>query len=144
MNEFTLISKYLKPLSIKNPGALKLSDDIYFDAEKGTAISVDTYVEGVHFIDSSNRVSGSRGCVCINSNIFDVLRQFFSINTDLMLAISLFVLSSIKLAIVPSEGFPLNILKCNLCKDPHAFTQNHNSGRPKHHAAATCPALGAK
>ena len=54
MNEFTLINKYLKPLSIKNLGALKLSDDIYFDAEKGTAISVDTYVEGVHFIDSSN------------------------------------------------------------------------------------------
>ena len=54
MNEFTLINKYLKPLSIKNPGALKLSDDIYFDAKKGTAISVDTYVEGIHFIDSSN------------------------------------------------------------------------------------------
>ena len=54
MNEFTLINKYLKPLSIKNLGALRLSDDIYFDAEKGIAISVDTYVEGVHFIDSSN------------------------------------------------------------------------------------------
>ena len=54
MNEFTLINKYLKPLSLKNPGALKLNDDIYFDAIKGIAISVDTYVEGVHFIDSSD------------------------------------------------------------------------------------------
>ena len=54
MNEFALINKYLKPLSLKNPGALKLSDDIYFDAKKGIAISVDTYVEGVHFIDPSD------------------------------------------------------------------------------------------
>ena len=54
MNEFKLINKYLKPLSLKNPGALNLSDDIYFDAKKGTAISVDTYVENVHFIDSSD------------------------------------------------------------------------------------------
>ena len=54
MNEFSLISKYLKPLSLNNPGALKLSDDIYFDSNKGIAISVDTYVEGVHFIDPSD------------------------------------------------------------------------------------------
>ena len=54
MNEFKLINKYLKPLSLKNPGALNLSDDIYFDAKKGIAISVDTYVENIHFIDSSN------------------------------------------------------------------------------------------
>ncbi len=45
MNEFILINKYLKPLSLKNPGALKLNDDIYFDAIKGIAISVDTYVD---------------------------------------------------------------------------------------------------
>ena len=54
MNEFSLINKYLKPLSLNNPSALKLSDDIYFDSIKGIAISVDTYVEGVHFIDASD------------------------------------------------------------------------------------------
>ena len=54
MNEFTLINKYLKPLSLKDPGALKLSDDIYFDPIKGTAVSVDTYVQGVHFMDASD------------------------------------------------------------------------------------------
>ena len=54
MNEFTIISKYLKPLSLKNSGALKLSDDIFFDVKKRIAISVDTYVEGVHFINSSD------------------------------------------------------------------------------------------
>jgi len=54
MDEFSLINKYLKPLSLNNPGALKLGDDIYYDSIKGVAISVDTYVEGVHFIDSAN------------------------------------------------------------------------------------------
>ena len=52
MDEFTLINKYLKSLSLKNTGSLNLSDDIYFDSKKNTAISVDTYVEGVHFISS--------------------------------------------------------------------------------------------
>ena len=54
MNEFEIINKYLKPLSLNNPGAIRLSDDIYFDSNKGIAISVDTYVEGVHFIDPSD------------------------------------------------------------------------------------------
>ena len=52
MNEFVLINKYLKPLALKNPGALKLSDDIFFDSKKKIAISLDTYVEGVHFVDA--------------------------------------------------------------------------------------------
>ena len=34
MNEFVLINKYLKPLALKNPGALKLADDIFFDSKK--------------------------------------------------------------------------------------------------------------
>ena len=54
MNEFRLINKYLRPLSLRNSGALKLSDDIYFDTKKGIAISVDTYVENIHFINSSD------------------------------------------------------------------------------------------
>ena len=52
MNEFLLIKKYLKPLSLNNPSALNLSDDIYYDVKDKIAISVDTFVEGVHFIDS--------------------------------------------------------------------------------------------
>ena len=54
MNEFSLINKYLKSLSVNNPSALKLSDDIFYDSKKGISISVDTYVEGVHFVDSSD------------------------------------------------------------------------------------------
>ena len=54
MNESFLINKYLKPLTKNNPSALNLSDDIYFDSKKKLTVSVDTYVEGVHFSDSSN------------------------------------------------------------------------------------------
>ena len=53
MNEFTLINKYLKPLSIKKNNALGLSDDIYYDYKKKIGISLDTYVQGVHFISSN-------------------------------------------------------------------------------------------
>ena len=38
MNEFLLINKYLKPLSLNNPGSLKLNDDIYFDPKKKFAL----------------------------------------------------------------------------------------------------------
>ena len=31
-----------------------MNDDIFFDRKKGIAISVDTFVEGVHFLDSKN------------------------------------------------------------------------------------------
>ena len=52
MNEFTLINKFLKPLSLKNKSALNLSDDIYFDYKKKVAISMDTYIHGIHFIST--------------------------------------------------------------------------------------------
>ena len=51
MHEFKLISKYFSKLSKKNKSSLGLNDDIFFDKSKHLAISVDTYVEGVHFID---------------------------------------------------------------------------------------------
>jgi len=54
MNEFLIIKKYLTKLSKNNLAALNLQDDIYFNKEKKLGISVDTYVEGVHFLNSSN------------------------------------------------------------------------------------------
>ena len=51
MNEFELIKKYFSGLTKNNKSSLKLNDDIFFDKSKKLAISVDTYVEGVHFID---------------------------------------------------------------------------------------------
>ncbi len=49
MNEFELIKNYFKKISNNNPGAKKLSDDVFFDKKNKLVVSVDTYNEGVHF-----------------------------------------------------------------------------------------------
>ena len=51
MNEVQLIDKYLKRLTKKNTSSQGLNDDIFFDKSKKLAISIDTYVEKVHFPD---------------------------------------------------------------------------------------------
>ena len=54
MDEFLIIKKYLSKLSKKNKGSFNLSDDIFFDHEKKIGVSIDTYVEKVHFINFQN------------------------------------------------------------------------------------------
>ena len=49
MNENNLIRDYLAKLVKKNPAALNLNDDVFFDKNNKTVISVDTYVEKTHF-----------------------------------------------------------------------------------------------
>ncbi len=51
MHEFQIISKYFSVLSKKNKSSINLNDDIFFDKSKKLAISVDTYVEGIHFFN---------------------------------------------------------------------------------------------
>ena len=51
MNEFDLIKKYFLSLSKKNKSSLNLNDDVFFDKLKKTVVSIDTYVEGIHFIN---------------------------------------------------------------------------------------------
>ena len=51
MHEFYLIKKYFSGLSQKNKSSLNLNDDVFFNKSKRLVISVDTYVEGVHFIN---------------------------------------------------------------------------------------------
>ena len=51
MNEFKIIKNYFQKLSKKSPGALNLNDDVFFDKKKKLVISVDTYIEGNHFIN---------------------------------------------------------------------------------------------
>ena len=51
MNEFKLINNYFKKLTKKSPSSLNLNDDVFFDKKKQLVISVDTYVEGIHFIN---------------------------------------------------------------------------------------------
>ena len=49
MNENTLIKDYLAKLVKNNPSALKLNDDVFFDKKNRNVISIDTYVEKIHF-----------------------------------------------------------------------------------------------
>ena len=51
MHEFDLINKYLLKLSKKNKNSLNLNDDVFFDKSKNLVVSVDTYVDGIHFIN---------------------------------------------------------------------------------------------
>ena len=54
MHEFELIKNYFQKLSKKSPGALNLNDDVFFDKKNKLVLSVDTYIEGNHFIDFKN------------------------------------------------------------------------------------------
>ena len=51
MHEFQIIKKYFSVLSKKNKSSINLNDDVFFDKSKKLAISIDTYVEGIHFVD---------------------------------------------------------------------------------------------
>jgi len=51
MHEFELIKNYFQKLSKKSPSALDLNDDVFFDKKNKLVVSVDTYIEGIHFID---------------------------------------------------------------------------------------------
>ena len=54
MNELILIKNYFKKLTNNNPGALKLNDDVFFSKKEGLVISVDTYNEGIHYLNFKN------------------------------------------------------------------------------------------
>ena len=51
MKENIFIQEYLSKLIKNNNYAKKLNDDIFYDNSKKLAISVDTYNEGVHFVN---------------------------------------------------------------------------------------------
>tara|TARA_B100001057_G_scaffold109203_1_gene107070 strand:- start:647 stop:1606 length:960 start_codon:yes stop_codon:yes gene_type:complete len=51
MHEFDLINNYFSKISRKNKAALNLNDDVFFDEKKGIVISIDTYINGVHFVN---------------------------------------------------------------------------------------------
>lgn len=51
MDEFELIKNYLQKLTKNNPSALNLNDDVFFDKNNKIIISIDTYNEGIHFLN---------------------------------------------------------------------------------------------
>ena len=71
MNENNLIKNYLSKLVNKNPAALNLNDDVFFDKNYKTVISVDTYVEKTHFptFDNPNLLAKK----IIRSSISDLI-----------------------------------------------------------------------
>ena len=54
MHEFDIIKKYFSKLSFNNKNSLNLNDDVFFDKNKEIVISVDTYNEGIHFLNFNN------------------------------------------------------------------------------------------
>lgn len=54
MHEFQLINNYFRKLTKNNKNSLNLNDDVFFDKKNRLAISVDTYIEGNHFINFKN------------------------------------------------------------------------------------------
>ena len=54
MLESQIIKKYFSKLSKDNLGSLNLNDDVFFDRKNKLIVSVDTYVEGIHFINFKN------------------------------------------------------------------------------------------
>ena len=54
MNEFELIKKYFLRLSNSSKNSLGLNDDVFFDKPNNLVVSVDSYVQGIHFPDFKN------------------------------------------------------------------------------------------
>lgn len=51
MHEFHLVNKYFSKLSKLNKSSLNLNDDVFFDKKKNLVISIDTYNQGIHFLN---------------------------------------------------------------------------------------------
>ena len=54
MQENELINSYFLKLAKSNKSSLKLNDDVFFDKNNKLVVSVDTYNEGIHFINFNN------------------------------------------------------------------------------------------
>ena len=54
MNEFELIKKYFSKLSQRSKSTLNLNDDVFYNKNNNLVVSVDTYIEGCHFINFKN------------------------------------------------------------------------------------------
>ena len=54
MDEFTLIKNYFQKLTKNNPSSLNLNDDVFFEKNRHIALSIDTYNEGIHYINFNN------------------------------------------------------------------------------------------
>ena len=51
MHEFKLIKKYFSQLTNSSKSSLNLNDDVFFDKTNKLVVSIDTYIEGSHFVN---------------------------------------------------------------------------------------------
>ena len=51
MHEFKLIKKYFSNLTNSSKSSLNLNDDVFFDKTNKLVVSIDTYIEGSHFVN---------------------------------------------------------------------------------------------
>ena len=51
MHEFKLIKKYFSKLTNSSKSSLNLNDDVFFDKTNKLVVSIDTYIEGSHFVN---------------------------------------------------------------------------------------------
>ena len=51
MDEFEIITKYFQKLTKNNPSSLKLNDDVFFDKNNKIVLSIDSYNEGIHYLN---------------------------------------------------------------------------------------------
>ena len=54
MHEFELIKKYFAKISQNSPSSLNLNDDVFFNKTNKIVVSIDTYIEGKHFVNFKN------------------------------------------------------------------------------------------
>lgn len=69
MNEFEILEKFIKPLSENHPSALNLSDDACIIDKLSTkqlVISVDSIVEGVHFLPNTTPYNIAEKLLAVN------------------------------------------------------------------------------
>jgi thiamine-monophosphate kinase len=71
MNEFEIIDKYFSKLTKNNRGSFNLKDDIFYDYNKKIAISVDTYVDKIHFMNFKHPNSVIKKC--LRSSLSDLI-----------------------------------------------------------------------
>ena len=76
MHEFELINKYFSKLSKNNIGSLRLNDDVFFDKSKNLIISIDTYIQGTHFINFQS-YNGKA-----DNSIHEEEGYYFTVNDD--------------------------------------------------------------
>ena len=120
MNEFKIINNYFKVLSRKNPPAINLNDDVFFDKKSGIVISVDTYNSNIHFKDFMYPQLIIKKI--IRSSLSDLICKGVTP----------------KFYFLSGSGNKKTFTKKNLRESPFRMRRTNNSNKKKYTLGATC------